>query len=270
MLMHALRKIRARLRSQLFRLDDRYFWALYPLYLKCLRKRPKALRVDGLILFEGDRKIFISQRSRLHWYERGVAWRLEKLADEYGINTLNIMPGDCIVDCGANIGEIGLYYQFQRKRVRYVAFEPSPHEYQACIKNNPNGEVFNVGLWSEPSVMDFYIKSDTADSSLFEIEDYSEIVKIELKPLDDVFSEIQIDSCAILKVEAEGAEPEVLKGASEALKKTKYVVVDAGPERGLSQESTIMEVVPLMLNHGFDFIAFNRARTSCVFKNRNF
>ena len=37
----------------------------------------------------------------------------------------------------------------------------------------------------------------------------------------------------LLKVEAEGAEPEVLLGTAKILKRIEFISVDCGPERGL-------------------------------------
>ena len=43
----------------------------------------------------------------------------------------------------------------------------------------------------------------------------------------------------LLKVEAEGAEPEVLQGLKKNLSRVEFITVDCGFERGLNQKSTI-------------------------------
>ena len=114
--------------------------------------------------------------------------------------------------------------------------------------------------------MSFYIKSDTADSSLFEIEDYDNMETIKVERLDNFINQKNIK---LLKIDAEGAEPEILIGANELLSKIKYISVDTGPERGLLQESTANETKEILFNNNFEQINQNMERHSILFKNKN-
>lgn len=49
--------------------------------------------------------------------------------------------------------------------------------------------------------------------------------------LDDFLTNIGVSELDLLKVEAEGFEPEVLQGAERILHKIRFVSVDCGPER---------------------------------------
>ena len=57
--------------------------------------------------------------------------------------------------------------------------------------------------------------------------------------LDD----FKIKQIKLLKIDAEGYEPEVLSGSIATLSQTEYVAVDFGPERGLEQKDTIIAIV---------------------------
>ena len=48
-----------------------------------------------------------------------------------------------------------------------------------------------------------------------------------------------MEKIKLLKLQAEGAEPEVSKGSLNSLKNIKFITADLGPERGLNQESTL-------------------------------
>ena len=52
--------------------------------------------------------------------------------------------------------------------------------------NHPDSEILNLGLWNEKNKLDFYVKSDTADSSLFQIEDYIDIETINKTNLSSI------------------------------------------------------------------------------------
>lgn len=59
----------------------------------------------------------------------------------------------------------------------------------------------------------------------------------------------------LLKVEAEGAEPEVLLGSRDILRNVDYVTVACGPERGPNLLSTDVECEAIMVSEGFARIA---------------
>ena len=71
----------------------------------------------------------------------------------------------------------------------------------------------------------------------------------------------------LLKLEAEGAEPEILLGAGAVLSSIDYVPVDCSPERGLSQESTMIPVLEILQEKRFKAIDFGFPRGIILFKN---
>ena len=65
------------------------------------------------------------------------------------------------------------------------------------------------------------------------------------------------DVVDLLKIEAEGFEPEVPEGFVQTLKRCRHVVVDGGPERGPDSQTTIETCVNLLLENRFKLIALN-------------
>ena len=86
-------------------------------------------------------------------------------------------------------------------------------------------------MWFEPTERKLFSKAGSADSSLIEIADYDSASTVKTTTLDRYVREHGIDLIEVLKIEAEGAEPEVLRGARESLKISRYVTVDCGRER---------------------------------------
>ena len=74
----------------------------------------------------------------------------------------------------------------------------------------------------------------------------------------------------MIKCDAEGAEPEVLAGAVATLRKTRYVAIDCGPERGLIGDRTNNEVKEILLSLDFEILEeFYGPREILVAKNNN-
>ena len=61
--------------------------------------------------------------------------------------------------------------------------------------------------------MSFYLSSATGDSSLIEPASFTEKIDVRVTTLDIFDQENNIKKCKLLKLEAEGSEPEILNGA---------------------------------------------------------
>ena len=73
-----------------------------------------------------------------------------------------------------------------------------------------------------------------------------------------------------LKLEAEGAEPEILQGLGEKLKFIEYITADVGFERGETEESTLAEVSNFLIKNNFKMVAIGKRRFCVLFKNNEF
>lgn len=197
-------------------------------------------------------------------YGRGLSYRLDSLARFYFLDKINFKNGDRIIDCGANIGEINLIFKKMHISVDYYAFEPSAKDYDCLKLNVESNNLYKNGLWNDNSKKTFFIKSNSADSSIFEIDEFEKKETIEVLKLDN----FKLDKIKLLKVEAEGAEPEVLQGAKNTLKSCEYVVVDAGKERGIKKEETSMFVCNYLLSINYELLYINHERITLLFKNK--
>ena len=71
----------------------------------------------------------------------------------------------------------------------------------------------------------------------------------------------------LLKLEAEGAEPEAIAGAEGLLGNIEYVSADLGFERGVGQTSTLGEVSNFLLTRGFEIVANGNRRLTVLYRN---
>tara|TARA_B100000029_G_C17367667_1_gene885001 strand:+ start:101 stop:907 length:807 start_codon:yes stop_codon:yes gene_type:complete len=219
--------------------------------------------------YKNKKHVYYSDKKRAVRIHSSYNEMINKLIYSYCLENIDFKDNDVIIDCGANIGELGLFFSEQNFSVNYIGLEPSIKEFSACKLNNPHSEILNLGLWNKKSKLNFYIKSETADSSVFEIDDYKEIVTIKVDRLDNIINKEKYKSIKLLKIDAEGAEPEILEGTKNLLGIIEYISVDVGPERGIDQKSTDSEVTTFLTKNNFKLITENTNRKSKLFQNKH-
>jgi FkbM family methyltransferase len=210
---------------------------------------------------------FFHRHQGLMAYSSGLIKRGLKLKEEYLIKNINFNENDEVIDCGANNGDFFLCFE---KKINYTGIEPSKIEYSNLDFNIKNQTLINKALYSNSnSYLDFYISGEYGDSSLIKINEFEEIYKVETITLDDIIDKIS-RNIKLIKIEAEGAEPEVLQGLKKNLSKIEYITIDCGFERGLKKESTLVACVNYLLDNNYELIDFTDKRIVCLFRNKLF
>jgi FkbM family methyltransferase len=186
-------------------------------------------------------------------YLYGIEKRHNSLANSYFLEQISFSDGDVVLDCGANWGDLYGYLEKKAIDYRYIAFEPNPADYLALMMNCPKGEVHQIALGDRDGHFRFFLNSADGDSSLIEPSTgFSESVQIPVRRLDHLLD--SIESVKLLKVEAEGFEPEVIAGAAENIRKVKFIAIDGGPERGRNQDTTLETVLNSLVGRGFKIL----------------
>lgn len=224
---------------------------------------------DARLYFVDDhltgRRTYVADRRRLPLYWDGLDARLHWLRSDYCLLDLELGPDDVVIDCGANNGEIGLWVE--GKGATYVAFEPDPTAHRALTANVSSESCFTVALAEDRSTRTLFLAPGTADSSLVEpTTPTATHMEVESEALDAVTEELGLSEIRLLKIEAEGYEPEVLSGATETLRRTQFVAVDAGPER--RGQNTVSECLNILYAAGFETRAANLVRGSFLLERR--
>ncbi len=145
---------------------------------------------------------------------------------------LNKLENPCFLDIGANIGFYStcVAHSLKNKGAVY-SFEPHPGNFNRLIENIFNNKLsnvktFNIGLSSASGSLnlvmrgDFLLGSNTGNCSI-EISDNmdskSTKMPIELHALDAIMVNNDIAHVDVIKLDVEGHEDEVLKGAERTL-----------------------------------------------------
>lgn len=202
------------------------------------------------------------------FYSLGIKERGTKLAESYCLMSIDFKKDDVVIDCGANYADLFIFLSDKIMQTNYVAVEPGPVEY-ACIRRSvPMASCHRVAFADKPGVREFFLSSGTGDSSLIEPVSFQERVEVEVETLDRFAKTHEITRCKLLKIEAEGSEPEVLFGAHGFLRYCEYVAVDGGPERGTTADVTFHLVNNYLLKNGFEMIDCYGPSYRALYRNR--
>ena len=167
---------------------------------------------------------------------------------------------DLFIDVGANVGSYTIL-ACSARGARGYAFEPVPNTYKKLIENirlnhlENRVQCFNIGLSDKKGEIVFTSDMDTTNHALASGEQSANTIRVEVSTLDQVLG---TDSPTLMKIDVEGYETPVLKGALETLnKKTlKSVIMElngSGNRYGFD-ESQILE---MMFDYGFNTYSYN-------------
>jgi len=134
---------------------------------------------------------------------------------------------DLIVDCGAHIGFFTIKMTKMRRKV--IAIEPHPTNLLFLKENIRKNEVKNVTV-VEKAVGDKKGKAEFFFGNSFDTGSLrfpsKSSIEVEVDTLDSICKELNVSGIDLLKIDVEGAELDVLKGAEESLKFTKNIAME--------------------------------------------
>ena len=207
---------------------------------------------------------FFHKKQGLHCYVRGFKKRKNQLLSSYLIKNLDFKDDDIVIDVGANNGDFYLCFD---KKIKYYAYEPSPVVFSNLKYNIKNQNLYNLGVSNKKNNrINFYLSDEYGDSSILPISNYTKKIIIKTTTLDDEIDKLK-RRIKLIKVEAEGLEPEILFGLERNLKYVDYITIDCGFERGVDKKSTIAECSNYLINNNFNMIDFGEPRIVALFKN---
>lgn len=163
--------------------------------------------------------------------------------------------GDVVVDIGAHIGTFG-DDALRLGASKVVMVEPDPTNVE-CIRRNfkkeiADGRVVVVpeGAWNTTATMDFQISgSNSGMGSVVKPADAVGVIKVPVRPLDDILRSIGVDRVNFIKMDIEGAEREALKGMAVVLTKWKpRLMIDS---YHLPDDDTVLPAVVKSVNSSY-------------------
>ena len=174
----------------------------------------------------------------------------KRLTERRELTTLRslILPGMVIADIGANAG----FYTLEMAACvgptgRILAFEPDPfnfHLLQGRVKRAAaaNAEVYQLALGDEAGQAMLYCSAyNRADNRLSQShsEPHVEACEVQVRRLDEFLSQQGRSSIDALKIDVQGSEARVLRGAQQTLNAgVRWIWIEFSPDhlRGSSSD----------------------------------
>jgi FkbM family methyltransferase len=163
-----------------------------------------------------------------------------------------------IVDIGANHGFWTRQLLSYFPNASYTLIEPQSwlkESFQDLLNSNKNIHFHPVGAGSQNgSFMFTLVEHDHSCTFLFSKEEAEQKgykqVEIPITTLNDLLKDSALPIPDIIKIDAEGLDLEVLKGASNFLGKTEVFLVEAGVNNKLIPNN-IADVIDFMFKNGY-------------------
>jgi FkbM family methyltransferase len=164
-----------------------------------------------------------------------------------------VKENSIFVDVGAFLG--GYTIRAAKKGAKVIAFEASKSNYLILEKNiminnlRDKVTIFNLAIGSTKEKKPLFC--DNLFYATFSLMPGLKIVEeVDVLPLDEVIMNTSEKKITLLKIDVEGVEVDVLKGASQTLKYTKYVMIEVN-------KRNMKEVYSIMKLHGFKVLDIN-------------
>tara|TARA_R110002110_G_scaffold415612_6_gene652172 strand:+ start:207870 stop:208616 length:747 start_codon:yes stop_codon:yes gene_type:complete len=169
-----------------------------------------------------------------------------------------------IVDVGANVGQFSLLARALHPGARIFAFEPLPDaaaRYRQVFAADKNVKLFQAAISPDAGTATMHVSASADSSSLLPISARQSelfpgteevgVTEVEVGPLSSFVSAADLTAPALLKIDVQGFELEVLRGASDLLAGFEHVYVEASFEALYEGQALADDVIAQMVEAGF-------------------
>ena len=171
--------------------------------------------------------------------------------------------GGAILDIGANIGLAAAWFLYHNPEKPLYCFEPLSANARMVGLNCPSATVKQVALGAGAGKISLQVDPYNVMASTIPCAWETRDLEFEVASLDEFITTHPIEQVALMKIDVEGMELEVLRGAGETLKKTFQVVMEThGQERHDTARSMLEEAGFRLDSQEFD------GKTGMVFASR--
>jgi FkbM family methyltransferase len=173
-----------------------------------------------------------------------------------------------VIDVGAHSGEFSSAVRAVLSDARVYAFEPLP---DCCQKlrtklgnNNGSVHVFEVALGDQHGPVQFWRSDQAKSSSLLRMSELHQaafpwtagnhLTEVQLRRLDEYSDQMDLSSRTLLKIDVQGYEDRVLRGAKQVLKQVDYVLVEVSVAPLYEEQAQFDPIYSFLLQSGFSYV----------------
>ena len=168
----------------------------------------------------------------------------------------NGLKPETIIDVGAASGTLALYEVFPE--ARHILIEPLeeyiPH-LNSLVDKLEQAEYIIAAATAKPGNLVLNVHPDLVGSSLYKEDEDSDVNGVErtipAMTLDNICSERDTKGPYLIKIDTQGSELEVLKGAQTILKDTEFVILEVSFFKFFKGGPQVYDCISFMKNLGF-------------------
>jgi FkbM family methyltransferase len=194
---------------------------------------------------------------------RDIAYKLGVYGEDhvncYMKKHLGLKKGGIMLDIGANIGWYSLVMA-KECGLKIYAFEPDPFNFSALTRNIKNNQIegveaFQYAIADREAKMKLHLyKSyNTGRHSLINHGKTGKFVEVDTITVDGFMTKqgLTAEPVELLKIDIEGFEMAAFRGASETLKRSRYIFSEFSPEIMSSIQEDPASFTDLFENMGY-------------------
>lgn len=170
-------------------------------------------------------------------------------------------PLHVFVDVGAHIGSVTAEVLHRDPSARIVAVEADPEKAARLKRRFPDVDVHDCAVGDRKGEVTFYIDERRPGYSSLARRNRRPAdvrqIDVPMRRLDDILSSTA--DVGLIKIDVEGAELAVLRGAAGLLSRCRPVVLfESGPQGGRSMGFGIEEIFDWLAGQGYEILVPNR------------
>jgi FkbM family methyltransferase len=171
-----------------------------------------------------------------------------------------------VIDVGAHTGEFSSAIRAVLPHAHVYAFEPLPECFDQLTKklgHNGSVHVFQTALGDTTGQVEFWRSSFSKSSSLLRMSSLHQSafpwsasnrpMTVRLGRLDDYEDKMELTAKTLLKIDVQGFEDRVLRGAESTLKRLDYVLVEVSVAPLYEGQAKFETVYDFLLQSGFSY-----------------
>jgi len=173
-----------------------------------------------------------------------------------------------IIDAGANQGQFAIAASHFYPHACIHSFEPLPDVYPILQRNTRHVSsitTYNMALGNSTGTLEFYSNAYSHASSALQVSELqknmlpktatSHKIETPVERLDDLSNQLHLTAPVLLKMDVQGFEKEVLKGAAQSLAQIDYLLFESSFIQMYDGEPLFDEMHDFVKALGFELIA---------------
>lgn len=164
---------------------------------------------------------------------------------------------DAVIDIGANIGQFAYMAHVALPRLPIFSFEPDPECFaklqRTFASHQITGKCFPLAMADREGTIALNLYESPANNSMLQRqnEQASAVRQVKCATLDSRCADLSVVNSPFLKIDVQGAELAVLSGATEFLKRCKFVMLETSLLHSYEGNAHIADIFSFMRDAGF-------------------